>query len=57
MAAVLMAQTSVSGPVLWAGCELVAACPPVECEGWTYYCSGCAAGGPCHCSYDYLPDD
>jgi transcription elongation factor GreA len=51
-----MSQTPVSDPALCAGCELEVAWPPVERAGRTYCCDGCAAGGPCCCSYDDVPD-
>jgi transcription elongation factor GreA len=35
-----------------ATCELHVDWPPVEQAGRDYCCAGCAAGGPCYCSYD-----
>ena len=51
-----MSQTSVSDPARCAGCELEVRWPPVERGGHAYCCDGCAAGGPCCCSYDDAPD-
>ena len=51
-----MNQTSVSDLVLCAGCELDVAWPPLERDGQAYCCAGCAAGGPCCCSYDDAPE-
>jgi transcription elongation factor GreA len=36
-------------------CELEFAWPPVERARRAYCCDGCAAGGPCCCSYDDSP--
>ena len=37
-------------------CELEIIWPPIERDGRTYCCDGCANGGPCTCSYDENPD-
>jgi hypothetical protein len=36
-------------------CELAIDWTPVEQMGQYFCCAGCAAGGPCHCSYDEHP--
>lgn len=35
-----------------ATCEIEVAWPPIRRDGHSYCCEGCAAGGPCSCSYD-----
>jgi transcription elongation GreA/GreB family factor len=45
-----------SHPVTCATCELEILWPPIERDGGTYCCDGCAIGGPCTCSYDENPD-
>jgi hypothetical protein len=35
-----------------ATCELDIDAIPVEQAGQYFCCAGCAAGGPCYCSYD-----
>ncbi len=41
-----------SAPVICVGCEMELDRPGVVYAGLTYCCDGCAAGGPCVCSYD-----
>jgi hypothetical protein len=53
---VAMNQTRISDPPLCAGCEIEVAWTPIERGARAYCCEGCAAGGPCCCSYDCLPD-
>lgn len=38
--------------VICATCEIEVVWPPIRRHGRTYCCAGCAAGGPCTCSYD-----
>ena len=51
-----MNQTLESDLVHCAGCQIEVVRPPMERDGQAYCCDGCAAGGPCCCSYDELPD-
>jgi hypothetical protein len=39
-------------PSLCATCELEVPWTPVQRGSQTFCCAGCAAGGPCTCSYD-----
>jgi hypothetical protein len=52
---VKMNQTAPVDPVHCAGCELEVDWPPIKRDGRNYCCDGCAAGGPCCCSYDESP--
>jgi hypothetical protein len=42
-------------PTWCAACELEIDWTPVEQADQYYCCAGCAAGGPCYCSYDEQP--
>jgi transcription elongation GreA/GreB family factor len=44
-----------SRSVQCATCEIEVAWPTVKQAGRHYCCAGCAAGGPCSCSYDEHP--
>ena len=41
-----------SATVSCVGCEMTLDRPGVVYAGLTYCCDGCAAGGPCVCTYD-----
>lgn len=36
-------------------CEIMFSWAPIENNGSLFCCAGCAAGGPCVCSYDLGP--
>jgi hypothetical protein len=38
-------------PQACANCEAVLIGPPFETEDAVFCCAGCAAGGPCQCTY------
>jgi hypothetical protein len=40
-----------------ATCDLAIPWAPTRDAGQAYCCGGCAAGGPCTCSYDLPADD
>lgn len=39
-------------PLICATCEIAIAGSPTYHDGVAFCCAGCAAGGPCICSYD-----
>jgi transcription elongation factor GreA len=47
---------SVSSPASCATCELEISWPPIERGRDRFCCDGCAAGGPCICTYDDVTD-
>jgi hypothetical protein len=42
-------------PLTCATCEITIAGAPIYHDGAAFCCAGCAAGGPCICSYDDEP--
>jgi hypothetical protein len=38
-------------------CEAQLTAPPTLHDGQPFCCSGCAAGGPCMCTYDAMQGD
>jgi len=41
-----------TSPPVCASCEVVVRWRPTRAGGLPFCCPGCAAGGPCTCSYD-----
>jgi hypothetical protein len=42
----------VTAPIICASCELEIQGSPTINAGLPFCCAGCAAGGPCTCTYD-----
>lgn len=47
-----MSQVAVHDAISCTSCEVEVVGRPVVHEGLPFCCAGCAAGGPCTCSYD-----
>jgi hypothetical protein len=47
-----MGGMAMSDAAVCATCEIDVPWRPVRRDGRSYCCEGCAAGGPCSCSYD-----
>jgi hypothetical protein len=50
-------RSSTTKPFYCATCDIEIAGPATFHVGLPFCCAGCAAGGPCTCSYDREPDE